>query len=58
MGKIGKFREWRTCNLRNLRFSWGIFLRSTNKGLYFSIQMWFQSCKDKEKEAKLERSGR
>jgi len=31
MGKVDKFREGRTCNLRSLRFSWDVFLRSTNK---------------------------
>lgn len=38
MGKVGKFREGRTCNLRSRQFSWNIFLRSTNKRAVCSVQ--------------------
>lgn len=31
MGKVGKFREGRTCNLRGRQFPWDVFLSSVFK---------------------------
>ena len=31
MGKVGKFREGRTCNLRGRQFPWDVFLSSVKK---------------------------
>lgn len=31
MGKVGKFREGMTCNLRGRQFPWDVFLSSVKK---------------------------